>query len=577
MRAVAIIICLMLVAGCGGPDAGEPTAESAAQPTAESEAVPTAAVEPTSTAAADACETATQAAPSRQVASIAPVEGGATTPATSWVRFEDLYELAWASHLIVRGRVTEDCGTDADDGGVQTMPDFDKRMLVSIDAVYRGRPIDSILVPATSDGFSSDAAMTFAIGDEVILFMSADGFLVGGPQGHWHVIDGRAVPNTGHFPTLPLDTFARSLASALHQDPPASLHDRFPSLDVAPPGPALPVDREAPAACDGVVPPPGEFVEAVNDLVWVSERIVIGTVSDILPAVYVDDPIIDVERSLRVPVTDYVIQIEQHLRGTPTETITLRRLGGTVDGCTVDVHGAPDLNVGDRLLLFLTPLADGQPTYVTSGGQRGLWRISDDGAFATATPWQFSPQFVPTADIAALVARALAGDMPTDQWITHDPVALEHAPLGDIEWPEPYQPDGWSAFDDPAGQIAFDYPNDWTLLPIADDGAIVLASWPASAATEPVPAGAILIEIRQHSGSRWFDDPSSVPVRAGDQWATVYVQAAPPHDIQLVIVSYLRDGAVWEFRVTYGAPPSPDDPATRSFYTLLRSIRHPAS
>jgi hypothetical protein len=251
MRALAIIICLMLVAGCGGPDAAEPTAGSAAEPTAGTTAESSTAIakstldsiDPTATAKADPCETAVQAASSRELASISPAETQTRTLATSWVYFEDIYQLAWASHLIVRGRVVADCGTDSQ-GDQQTLPDFEMRMLVQIDALYRGQPLDSILVPITSDGFSSDPSMTFAIGNEVILFLSqpeeGGAFPVGGPQGHWRVVNERAVPNAGHYPNLPLDTFEQSLAAALHQEPPASPHGQVPSLDIAPLGPDLP-------------------------------------------------------------------------------------------------------------------------------------------------------------------------------------------------------------------------------------------------------------------------------------------------------------------------------------------------
>jgi hypothetical protein len=251
MRAITIVICLMLVAGCGGPEPVEPTAESAAEPTAESTAEPptetaesTADIaEPTATLKADPCATAIQTAPSRKIASISPAETRTRTRATSWVYFEDIYQLAWASHLIVRGRVVADCGTD-NKNDQQTMPDLETRMLVEIDALYRGQPRDSILVPVTSDGFSSNPSMTFAISNEVILFLSPpdDGgaFPVGGPQGHWRVVNGRAVPNAGHYPNLPLNTFEQSLAAALHREPPASPQSQVPSLDAAPLGPDLP-------------------------------------------------------------------------------------------------------------------------------------------------------------------------------------------------------------------------------------------------------------------------------------------------------------------------------------------------
>jgi hypothetical protein len=87
MRALAIVICLMLVAGCGGPEAAEPTAGSAAEPTAGTTAVPTTATaestaeidEPTATVEADPCETAIQASPSRKLAAISPAESETRT------------------------------------------------------------------------------------------------------------------------------------------------------------------------------------------------------------------------------------------------------------------------------------------------------------------------------------------------------------------------------------------------------------------------------------------------------------------------------------------------------------------
>ena len=159
----------------------------------------------------------------RQLASIAPPDGGARTLATSWVGYKDLYELTWASHLIVRGTVTADCGTgESPQSGLESP----KEMLVTIDAVYRGLPRTSVLVPRTSDGFSNDPRLSFEVGDDVILFLSEpeDGgaWPVGGPQGHWRVVEDHAVPFEGMFPELPIEAFPEAIATALRQDPPVA-------------------------------------------------------------------------------------------------------------------------------------------------------------------------------------------------------------------------------------------------------------------------------------------------------------------------------------------------------------------
>ena len=196
MHALAIVVCLFLVAGCAGRDSDGGTAHE----------IP------------EACGTAQVDTHAQQLASIAPVDGGKAARATTWVMYDDLTKLARASSLIVRGRVIADCAPD-DSEGASKNSDSEPRMLVEVDTFYRGQQRDSVLVPATSDAFSSSSSLRFTIGNEVILFLGhvEDGevFLVGGPQGHWRVANGRTFPNVAHFEDVSLDTFADMLEAAL--------------------------------------------------------------------------------------------------------------------------------------------------------------------------------------------------------------------------------------------------------------------------------------------------------------------------------------------------------------------------
>jgi hypothetical protein len=551
MRALAIVACLMFVTGCTGRGIDTHTAGDASE----------------------TCADLSITEASNKLASIAPAGDPREPHPTSWVGFEDLYELTWAAHQIVRGRIIEDCSPVSDAEGMNVNPDYSKRMLLAIDAIYRGESRDRILIPASSDGYANDQNLTFEVGDEVILFLTADGFPVGGPQGHWHVVDGRAVPFSGQFPELPMDTFAQALAASLHQSPPSD-RDMFPSLDRAPAGPDLPLDRTPPLACDGVVPPGGETVESPNDLAWVSQRIVVGTVRDVRPATVATDPELVVDRSLRVPVTDYVVNIEQTLRGADDKTVTVRLVGGDIDGCAVGVFGGPQPSAGDRLVLFLRPLNAG--VYTTSGGQHGLWKIDADGLLASNTPWSRLPQVVPVADLVRMVGRALSGEMPLDQWIEHDPIALDNSPLGDTTWPELPVPDGWTQSSDPNGQIAFAHPGDWTMRANAPDSLVTLTSWQERTAGEPVPAGAVRLTIRLDPGGRLIDDGSMVPVSAGMHLAVPYVATTEAGAIDSTLVSYIHDTDLWQIEATFGTPPGSDDPLTLAFFQLLRSIQHPA-
>ncbi len=563
MRAVAIVICLtFIVVGCGTPAREERTAQ---QPV-------------------DGCDAARHHTSSQQIASIAPVNGGSRTQATSWVGYKDLYELAWASHLIVRGQVTADCGTgESPQFGLESP----KEMLVTIDAVYRGLPRTSVLVPRTSDGFSNDPRLSFDVGDDVILFLSEpeDGgaWPVGGPQGHWRVVEDHAVPYEGMFPELPIEAFAEAIATALRQDPP-SPETHYPSLNAAPIGPALPDAGTPPLACGARVPHDSEYVEATRDLVWLSERVVVGTVSEIPPSVVPDNPMLDIDRSLRVPVTDYVISVDQVVRGPADEELSLRLPGGTIDGCTISVFGDPDLATGDRLVLFLSPLDDHSETYVTTSGQRGLWKLEADGVLASNTAWHSVPQVVPAADLISMVADALAGETPGDQWATFDPVPLAASPTGDTSWAGIDIPEDWALYNDLDNRFSLRHPIDWSPGSPTDDAVFSIASWSQSSADETVPDGQMRIDIRHLPTNRWFADDSSVPVLAGGHHAWLYFDishglpdAENTQQGYRIVATYLGNGVVWEVTATFAKQPSSNDSATLAFYTMLRSIQHPGS
>ena len=53
-------------------------------------------------------------------------------------------------------------------------------------------------------------------------------------------------------------------------------------------------------------------------------------------------------------IVSYVtFQVEEALKGAPGESYTIRMLGGTVDGQTLQVSDAPTFKVGDRDILFV--------------------------------------------------------------------------------------------------------------------------------------------------------------------------------------------------------------------------------
>jgi hypothetical protein len=59
------------------------------------------------------------------------------------------------------------------------------------------------------------------------------------------------------------------------------------------------------------------------------------------------------EGAQRVIVTFVTFKVEDAMKGNPGESYTVRMVGGTVDGETIEIADAPKFKVGDRDILFV--------------------------------------------------------------------------------------------------------------------------------------------------------------------------------------------------------------------------------
>jgi hypothetical protein len=86
------------------------------------------------------------------------------------------------------------------------------------------------------------------------------------------------------------------------------------------------------------------------------------------------------EQNGRLLVTTAEVQVVRALRGprVPGETFTIREVGGTVAGYTVDALGFPQLVAGDELVVFLTRWPDGTPR-ISAYGQGFYQVVRTDG------------------------------------------------------------------------------------------------------------------------------------------------------------------------------------------------------
>ena len=188
-----------------------------------------------------------------------------------------------------------------------------------------------------------------------------------------------------------------------------------PTTPIEPP--ALPTagGSSRPLDCNMTISTSFVRFDSVATLAWVSHHVVVGTITEELPPVWVyPDP--QRQPHSRTIYTDYLVRVDQRLRGLPEATVRVRRLGGKLDGCTQQNLDEQPLTVGDRLLFFLhefTIPSAPPPTYSATGGPQGYWRLNADGTVATSIPHYQQFNRVPLAQVAEAVRTALLGEPPT--------------------------------------------------------------------------------------------------------------------------------------------------------------------
>jgi hypothetical protein len=108
-----------------------------------------------------------------------------------------------------------------------------------------------------------------------------------------------------------------------------------------------------------------------------AERVVVATVRDIA-ADWREN-----EHGDRLIVSRVALEIAETLKGEVTETAWLDLEGGTRDGLTLVVSSLPVLEVGERAVFFLAPLARG--VYGPFDGADGILSLDEhDGVRGTA-------------------------------------------------------------------------------------------------------------------------------------------------------------------------------------------------
>jgi hypothetical protein len=121
--------------------------------------------------------------------------------------------------------------------------------------------------------------------------------------------------------------------------------------------------------------------EPFEDLAWKSHQVLVGkVVEEVGPAWMEPD-----DRHSGRPgqclqiMTDYFVEIETHYRGEQTDPLRVRIRGGEIDDYEQSTDVSPELEVGDRLLMFMREATESEvlPDAWLAIGNR-VWHVSDD-------------------------------------------------------------------------------------------------------------------------------------------------------------------------------------------------------
>lgn len=167
------------------------------------------------------------------------------------------------------------------------------------------------------------------------------------------------------------------------------------------------------AACDALIMGSTVMFESIDELAWFSHQVVVGTVAERLPAAKVS-----VEGSA-LPFTivrDVRIVIEQQFRGQAGESVWVRTLGGKIGDCLQEYPESPQLEPGDRVLVFLRQVAGvDTDVYEFLGNAQGHWLLSANNVVTTYAAHLLPTGVpVPLEVIEAAIVAALADGPPVD-------------------------------------------------------------------------------------------------------------------------------------------------------------------
>ncbi|MEZ4521594.1 MAG: META domain-containing protein [Thermomicrobiales bacterium] len=124
------------------------------------------------------------------------------------------------------------------------------------------------------------------------------------------------------------------------------------------------------------------WMESLDQLVWMSDQIVVAEVVEQFPSAFgaVEDRS-GIEQMYPI-YTDYLIEVDTWIRGRPSPSLRLRRPGGVIGDCAQSYDGEPQFEIGNRILLFLITdelNPELPPASIMLVGDQSFWPVDEDG------------------------------------------------------------------------------------------------------------------------------------------------------------------------------------------------------
>ena len=124
----------------------------------------------------------------------------------------------------------------------------------------------------------------------------------------------------------------------------------------------------------------------------------------------------------RVILTEARVLVEEALVGEAPSVVLVRTFGGTVNGFTVEAHGFPTFEKGERLLLFLERDRRAPGAHRVLGYQEGKYRVTSDAAGLEIA--------VPTVDAGARLLTKEGRPAPAPRAVALESLREEILELG---------------------------------------------------------------------------------------------------------------------------------------------------